>query len=321
MTVSAFLADSKERGNSEATLYKKSGIFEKLLRQYCAVSELDLNTLREWRRTWKVNSLVRAKRQGQVIGFLWFCERSGWLPRNYAEEMTKGLGKIHVTPVQTGYFAPSEYRVLLDATYLYSDRPTVDKHNGLTLGGDRIRALTELMRWTGLRIRDAVTLEKNRLSRHPHSELWSIVVYQKKTGEPVYCPIPPHVAEILTNVPASQKGNTNEKYFFWTGVGKPKTIVSNWQRSYAKLFKLAGLKEPDGTSKRCHPHMLRDTFAVEALLSGMRLEDVSTILGHSSIKVTERHYMPWVRARQSCLNSAVMQSWITQGIVSPKKGK
>jgi hypothetical protein len=31
--------------------------------------------------------------------------------------------------------------------------------------------------------------------------------------------------------------------------------------------------------KRCHPHMLRDDFVVEALLSGMRLEDVSAILG------------------------------------------
>jgi hypothetical protein len=42
----------------------------------------------------------------------------------------------------------------------YSDRPSVDKHNSMTLDGERIRALTELMRWTGLRIRDAVTLER-----------------------------------------------------------------------------------------------------------------------------------------------------------------
>jgi site-specific recombinase XerD len=96
----------------------------------------------------------------------------------------------------------------------------------------------------------------------------------------------------LLSVPASQKGNTNERYFFWTGNGDPKTVVANWQRSYRRLFDLANLREADGTPKRCHPHMLRDTYAVESLLSGMRIEEVSTILGHSSIKITQKHYLP-----------------------------
>ena len=64
--------------------------------------------------------------------------------------------------------------------------------------------------------------------------------------------------------------------------------------------------------------MLRDTFAVESLLSGMRVEEVSTILGHSSVKITERHYMPWVRARQTSLNQSVLKSWIRQGKVKPQ---
>jgi integrase len=321
--VVAFMADAKDRGNGDATTGKKKLIFEKLLMRFCAekgirfLSELELPALREWRNTWKVESLSRYKRQGQVIGWLWFCERAGWFPRNYAEDMTKGLGKIHVKPRETGYFKPDEYQKILDATYAYSDRPSVDKHNSLTVGGHRIRALTELMRWTGLSIRDAVTLEKNRVSHDSVTDTWSVMVYRKKTGAPVYCPVPPHVALMLQNVPASQKGNTNETYFFWTGQGNTKTITSNWQRSYGKLFKLASLRESDGTPKRCHPHMFRDTFAVESLLSGMRLDEVSTILGHSSVKITEKHYMPWVRARQTSLNDAVRASWIKQGIVKP----
>ena len=246
--------------------------------------------------------------------------RAGWFSRNYAADMTKGLGKIQVKAVQTGYFQPDEYKTVIDTTYIYSDRPSVDKHNSITIGGHRIRARTELMRWTGLRIRDAVTLEKNRLSRDPSTGMWSVMVYQKKTGDPVYCPIPPDVADMLLSVPASQKGKTNETYFFWTGQGNAKTIVTNWQRSYGRLFKLAALKEPDGSAKRCHPHMLRDTFAVESLLSGMRAEEVATILGHSSVKINERHYMPRVRARQTSLNQAVMNSWIRQGKVKTPAG-
>jgi hypothetical protein len=232
--VAAFMADSRDRGNSDATLQKKATVFERRtardpknrerlipsqatsLLRHCDqkgirfLSELDLNTVRDWRSEWKVNSLVRQKRQGQVIGFFWFCERAGWLPRNYASDITRGLGRIQVKVTQTGYFQPDEYKAVIDATYLYSDRPKIDKHNSLLIGGDRIRALTELMRWTGLRIRDAVTLERNRLSHDPCDGIWSVMVYQKKTGDPVYCPIPPDVAEALRTIPASQKGNTND---------------------------------------------------------------------------------------------------------------
>jgi hypothetical protein len=68
------------------------------------------------------------------------------LPRNYASDITRGLGRIQVKVTQTGYFQPHEYKAVIDATYLYSDRPSIDKHNSLLTGGDRIRALTELMR-------------------------------------------------------------------------------------------------------------------------------------------------------------------------------
>lgn len=319
--VSAYIAEGVDRGNSEATQYKRRLEFQNGLLGFCRekgirfLAELELSVIREWRATWEIGSLSRQKRQGRVIGFVWWCERTGWFARNYASDITRGLGKIQVKATQTGYFQPSEYAAVIDATHLYSDRPQVDKHNVLVIGGERIRAVTELMRWTGLRIRDAVTLERQRLVLDPKSDMWSIMVYQKKTGDPVYCPIPPHVASMLQSVRESQKGNTNSKYFFWTGNGTPKSVTTNWQRSYVKLFRLAGIKESDGTLKRCHAHMLRDTFAVESLLSGMRLEDVSTILGHSSVKITERHYMPWVRARQDSLNQSVLRSWIQQGIV------
>jgi integrase len=324
--IDAYMTAARDRGISEATMYKKRLVFDKLLRAFCAdkgirfLKEMDLSQWQEFRGTWGVESLTRRKRQGELIGFFWFCERNGWYDRNYAADTMKGLGKIQVKATQTGYFTPSEYRATIGATYIYSDRPSVDKHNSLTIGGERIRALTELMRWTGLRIRDAVTLEKSRLSHDPNTGMSSVMLYQKKTGEPVYCPVPPHVAEMLLSVPASQKGNTNERYFFWTGSGTAKTITTNWQRSYGKLFKLAAIKEQDGTLKRCHPHMLRDTFAVESLLAGVKLKDVSELLGHSSVTITERHYMPWVRARQASLNESVAQSWIKQGIVDPPAG-
>jgi integrase/recombinase XerD len=45
------------------------------------------------------------------------------------------------------------------------------------------------------------------------------------------------------------------------------------------------------------------------LLKGVSMEIVSKLLGHSSIKVTERHYSPWVKARQDQLETEVRRIW------------
>jgi integrase/recombinase XerD len=78
--------------------------------------------------------------------------------------------------------------------------------------------------------------------------------------------------------------------------------VGDWQRSVRRLFRLAGV--PDG-----HAHRFRDTFAVELLLAGVPLDRVSILLGHQSVKVTERHYTPWLRARQEQVEADVRRTW------------
>jgi integrase/recombinase XerD len=54
-----------------------------------------------------------------------------------------------------------------------------------------------------------------------------------------------------------------------------------------------------------HSHRLRDTFAVNLLVKGVRIETVLVLLGHKSIKTTEKHYAPWVKSRQDALEDAV----------------
>jgi integrase len=56
-------------------------------------------------------------------------------------------------------------------------------------------------------------------------------------------------------------------------------------------------------------HRLRDTFAVELLQAGVPLERVSILLGHRSVRVTERHYNPWERSRQEQLEADVASAW------------
>ena len=49
--------------------------------------------------------------------------------------------------------------------------------------------------------------------------------------------------------------------------------------------------------------------AVELLLAGVRIERLSILLGHQSVKVTEKHYNPWVRSRQEQLEADLERAW------------
>jgi integrase/recombinase XerD len=48
---------------------------------------------------------------------------------------------------------------------------------------------------------------------------------------------------------------------------------------------------------------------VSLLEAGVSMENVSTLLGHQSIRVTEKHYSPWVKTRQEALDKAVEKAF------------
>ena len=81
MAVAAYLKAAKDRRLLKVTQDKKRLVFEKKLLPFCAekgirfVDELTLGIVQEWRGTWGVGANVTYKRQKEVIGFFWFCER------------------------------------------------------------------------------------------------------------------------------------------------------------------------------------------------------------------------------------------------------
>lgn len=97
----------------------------------------------------------------------------------------------------------------------------------------------------------------------------------------VHIVIPEFVFRVLDSTP--RKG---DNHFFWSGVGKLESIVRSWQTRLRRLFQIVGMVNG-------HAHRFRDTFAVELLLAGIPIERVSILLGHQSIRLTERHYNPW----------------------------
>jgi integrase/recombinase XerD len=299
--VTKFLAAKKKENLSEETVSKLTTIFEKQLLAWAnsehiqALDQIGVSDLERFRDTWKDAPLARKKKQERIIGFFYYCARMGWIQANPAIL----LGRIRVREKPTDYFTKEEFEKIIQATYVYNPKAwNTEPRNQAT----RLRTLIRLMRWSGLAIRDAIGLERKALT--DNDELF---LYRAKTGNPVFVPLPPDVAAELRNIPAGPK--QNPRYFFWTGNGKLRSAVGNWQRSFRRVFELAGLEHQDGSQKRCHPHMLRDTFAVECLLAGLPLEQVSMLLAHRSVRVTEKHYAPWVTARQEQLAANVRRSW------------
>jgi integrase len=161
------------------------------------------------------------------------------------------------------------------------------------------------MRYSGLRIGDALRLtddptpltERKRIIVPPHIIGNRLFLYTQKTGTNVYVPMPPVFLSAL-----SQLEKQSGRYYFWSGKGKLETRIGNFERTLKSMFIKAGI--PDG-----HAHRFRDTFAVELLLAGTSIEDVRILLGHGSVRITEKHYAPWVKARQDRLEQNVMKTW------------
>jgi hypothetical protein len=59
-----------------------------------------------------------------------------------------------------------------------------------------------------------VTLEKRRLALDPNTGMWSVMVYQKKTGDPVYCPIPPRRGRHAARCACEPKREYKRDIFF-----------------------------------------------------------------------------------------------------------
>jgi integrase/recombinase XerD len=295
--ISAFIADQRARHLQTATIAKAERLLERQLLSWCGehqlenLEDLSSSPLLEFRNQWLLAPSTARRSHEGLQSFFQFCMNHRWLLHNPLLQLKKPQVP---KPRPTDYFTREEFNQILGAISNYRYCGT-DCH----LRPQRLQALILLMRWSGLAIMDAVTLKRACLFDND-----AVFLRRAKTGNPVYVPLPPKVAQLLRELPSE-----NPLYFFWSGNGDPRSAVHGYTRSLRKLFHIADLKQADGSPKRCHSHMFRDTFAVEALLAGVQIHEVSMLLGHTTVANTERHYLPWVLARQERLSMVVKDTW------------
>ena len=179
--VKRFLASKRTENLADSTLDKLTTIFQKQFGGWATsagfehIAEITTAHLEGFRDTWSDGPLAKKKKQERVIGFSTTASASA------GSNPAVLLGRIRADGPPTDYFPTHEFDRIMDATYIYQPKGWLECRNQAT----RLRILTLLMRWSGLAIRDAVTLERRRLN-----DKGELFLYRAKTGNPVYVPLP-----------------------------------------------------------------------------------------------------------------------------------
>jgi len=165
-----------------------------------------------------------------------------------------------------------------------------------------------VLRYTGLRISDAVALERDQLAPFEGGTYThALYCHPKKTRTKrsanfVHIPVPcgnlpghPNLAEALLSLPLK-----NGRYFFCGGLGKMRTNVTSWRNRINRLFKSAA-RVPAARGERFtnppHPHRFRHTFAATLLQNGVPLRVVAQYLGDTE-DIVRKHYAKFCLAEQ-----------------------
>jgi site-specific recombinase XerD len=248
--------------------------------------------LDKWRSEWgldaacqddKLNPTTQKQTQGRLKAFFKWGTDLRKIPWNPASSM----GRIVSDPEETMPLTLVQFDELLAATYAY-DKGTRRDYDKF---GAELRAIFLVQRWVGLRIIDVLLL--------PRTAVVNGVLSLKtlKTGAEVVIELPRVVLEALAALKPGHGASV--KHYFWSGACTVESLRATWLRRIRALNnKYLSFLDEEGKPMRFHSHMLRDTFAVQLLLAGCPLEEVSRLLTHESIKVTEKHYSKWVTARK-----------------------
>lgn len=149
-----FITDAEARNLSENMVRKLRLVKSKLEEDFGAVGirSMTVDDVRSVRDSWDVSPIAMQKRMEMFRSFFRFCVDSGWIDRNPA----KGVRMPVVELIPTLPFTEEEMESIVWGCGLIRD-----KHPMMPKGIEkRLKALVLLMRYSGLRITDAVTLKK-----------------------------------------------------------------------------------------------------------------------------------------------------------------
>ena len=285
--IQTYLTDCRARNLAPNSLEAYTNTLKHLRAHFDgrSLSDVTLEALTKY-RTHRALVAARSSR-GEITElrtFFRFCVDREWIDKNPASRLV--LPKDESLP--TLPFTEDEVTAMLAVCDEIVDTRSAAHQQR---SRERARALLLILLYSGMRISDVILLKRDKVNM----QTGQILIRMMKTGAPLYIPIPRVAIDALRVLPEE-----SPVYFFWAGPEGCKfySAVAAASRTIRRVLKRA--KVTDG-----HPHRFRDTFAVELLKNGVPLHTVQLLLGHTSIKTTEKHYAPYVASMQRLLDEAV----------------
>jgi integrase/recombinase XerD len=189
------------RKRVKATLDKYDVLLNKQLIPFArtkgvsSISEFSMEYVRLFRSTWKDGPLSAYKKNERLRTF--FKHFKKLIDENPAEKL-----ETPKTQSKIKFFSADELKAIVAACDRYDTRGKYGPANR-----ERVRAFVLVLRYTGLRIGDVVTLQRDKVSND------AIYLRAAKNNQPVWLPLHPDVAKALEGLPAKANG----PYYFWTG--------------------------------------------------------------------------------------------------------
>ena len=232
----------------------------------------------------------------KLAHFLREAYRRDWI----TESLVDKLRPHKAVYEQKQPYSDKEVKLILDAA---------GKINGGTTGYAKsaatFRILIELMLETGLRVSDAVKFDPKHCAKSKYLWIYSFHPRKAKKSET------PKLIDVYLTAKLKKKIDECE----WLSATLPfayRTVAGVEETDYlgqAVYERLQAAGKAGGVDD-CRPHRLRDTFAVRLLTKGVPLEDVSKLLGHASIAVTEKYYAPRVASRKMRLEKLLSETLV-----------
>lgn len=176
----SFIRDAEARKLRPTTVYKYRLLFRRLAEwatneglRY--LSEFDLENLRRFRETWPHKNFALRNQTERLRSLFTFAHDSGWILANTAKKLKSPTPTVpEVVP-----FTKDEISKIIRACDRYTP----------TYNAVRLRALVLLLLHSGLRIGDAVTLQRSKIADG------RLVLRTQKKGVSVSLPLPPRRIE------------------------------------------------------------------------------------------------------------------------------
>jgi integrase len=225
--------------------------------------------------------------------FLKEANKSKWI----ADEIAKDIENVPAQHEETEPYSEKETACIL---------AHAEKLNGGTTGyatcGASFRLLIEFMLETGLRVSDTVRFNPSACVKSK-TGLWKYIYKpkkQRKTKTPKTAVT--FLTERLKLAIDGMKWFSEKLPFAYAAITADDD--KHERAVYERMVEIGKRCNID----ECRPHRCRDTFAVNKLKKGMSLDDVSKLLAHGSVRVTEKHYAKWTVGREDRLEALFAQT-------------